>query len=173
MLLRPDHSQIFIMSSGFPRPRAALNTRLYALAVGVIVLGLYASQALISDLAGSLGLGAWANAVTALTMAGYSAGLLLLVPLVDVMNHRRLIGGTLVLQVCALGAAAVARGPVAFLVAAFAIGVTSTAIQMLVPVVASLAPEAQRGRAVGDAPVFHFTESAGRVSGAPGPRRHR
>jgi predicted MFS family arabinose efflux permease len=129
---------------------SAPDTRLYAVGVGVIVLGLYASQALISDLGRSLGLGAWANAVTALTMAGYSAGLLLLVPLVDVTNHRRLIAATLVLQVAALAAAALAHAPAMFLVASFAIGVTSTAIQMLVPVVASLAPEAQRGRVVGD-----------------------
>ena len=123
---------------------------MYAACVGVIVLGLYASQALISDLASSLGLGVWANAVTALTMAGYSAGLVLLVPLVDVSNHRRLIAATLVLQVFALAAAALAYAPATFLAASFAIGLTSTAIQMLVPVVASLAPEAQRGRVVGD-----------------------
>lgn len=146
----PTISRYFVISPDFPPPRAVLDTRLYAVAVGVIVLGLYASQALIPDLAGSLGLGAWANTVTAFTMAGYSAGLLLLVPLVDVMSHRRLIGGTLLLQVLALCAAAAARGPVTFLVASFAIGVTSTAIQMLVPVVASLTPEAERGRAVGN-----------------------
>ncbi|WP_027798309.1 MFS transporter [Paraburkholderia dilworthii] len=127
-----------------------ISTRPYAIAVGIAVLGLYASQGLVNDLATSVGLGAWANLVTMLTLTGYSAGLLLMVPLVDLLPNRPLIIATLGAQVMSLAVIAAAREPVAFLVASFFVGLTSSAIQMLVPVVASQAPEADRGRVVGD-----------------------
>ena len=129
---------------------ASVATRPYAIAVGIAVLGLYASQALVNDLATSVGLGAWANMVTMLTLTGYAAGLLLLVPLVDLLPNRRLIIATLGAQVLSLAVLAAARDPVASLAASFCVGLTSSAIQMLVPVVASQAPEAERGRVVGD-----------------------
>ncbi|ALE58277.1 MFS transporter [Paraburkholderia sp. RL17-368-BIF-A] len=129
---------------------ASIATRPYAIAVGIAVLGLYASQALVNDLATSVGLGAWANMVTMLTLTGYAAGLLLLVPLVDLLPNRPLIIATLGAQVLALAVLAAAREPVVFLAASFFVGLTSSAIQMLVPVVASQAPEADRGRVVGD-----------------------
>ncbi len=78
---------------------ASIATRPYAIAVGIAVLGLYASQALVNDLATSVGLGAWANMVTMLTLTGYAAGLLLLVPLVDLLPNRPLIIATLGAQV--------------------------------------------------------------------------
>ncbi|MFM0194596.1 MFS transporter [Paraburkholderia strydomiana] len=143
------------MSANEPNPSdvaasARIPTRPYAIAVGIAVLGLYASQGLVNDLATSIGLGPWANLVTMLTLAGYSAGLLLLVPLVDLLPNRRLIIATLGAQVLSLAVVAAAREPVAFLVASFFVGLTSSAIQMLVPVVAMQAPEADRGRVVGD-----------------------
>lgn len=136
-------------SAAAARP-ATVAARPYAIAVGIAVLGLYASQALVNDLATSVGLGAWANLVTMLTLTGYAAGLLLLVPLVDLWPNRRLIMGTLGAQVMSLAVLAAAREPVVFLAASFCVGLTSSAIQMLVPVVASQAPEAERGRVVGD-----------------------
>jgi predicted MFS family arabinose efflux permease len=129
---------------------ARISTRPYAIAVGIAVLGLYASQGLVNDLAASVGLGAWTNLVTMLTLTGYSAGLLLLVPLVDLLPNRRLIVATLGAQVVSLAVMAAAREPVAFLAASFCVGLTSSAIQMLVPVVASQAPDADRGGVVGD-----------------------
>lgn len=127
-----------------------VSTWPYAIAVGIAVLGLYASQGLVDDLATSIGLGAWANLVTMLTLAGYACGLLLLVPLVDLLPNRRLIVATLGAQVMSLVVVAAAREPMMFLLASFFIGVSSSAIQMLVPVIASQAPEADRGRVVGD-----------------------
>ncbi|WP_025596435.1 MFS transporter [Burkholderia sp. WSM2230] len=143
------------MSPNDPSPAAthaptSVATRPYAIAVGIAVLGLYASQALVNDLATSVGLGAWANMVTTLTLTGYAAGLLLLVPLVDLLPNRRLIIATLGAQVLSLAVLAAAREPVAFLAASFFVGLTSSAIQMLVPVVTSQAAEAERGRVVGD-----------------------
>ncbi|MBW0445722.1 MFS transporter [bacterium M00.F.Ca.ET.228.01.1.1] len=142
-----SHNEESAAAAGAP---ASVATRPYAIAVGIAVLGLYASQALVNDLATSVGLGAWANMVTMFTLTGYAAGLLLLVPLVDLLPNRRLILATLGAQALSLAVLAAARDPVAFLAASFCVGLTSSAIQMLLPVVASQAPEAERGRVVGD-----------------------
>ncbi|WP_091719118.1 MFS transporter [Methylobacterium phyllostachyos] len=122
-----------------------------AIAAGVIVLSLFASQPLVGVIGPSLGLdAAGAGLVTTVTLLGYASGLFLLVPLTDLVENRRLIGRTLTIGTLALLAAAVAPAAPLFLVASFLIGLTASAIQMLVPVAAILAPEAERGRVVGN-----------------------
>ena len=140
-----DHS-----ATGTPQPGMTTPTWRYALTVGVAVLGLFASQGLLPYLDASLHLGTWGNLVTTLTLAGYATGLLFLVPLIDLLPCRPLIVGTLAAQALAAAAAAMSHSAPMFLVASFAIGWTSSAIQMIVPVVASMVPEARRGRVVGD-----------------------
>jgi predicted MFS family arabinose efflux permease len=135
-------------------PAAARNggvpTTLFAVLVGVAVLPLYASQVLLDALDASLHLHAWTALVTALTMLGYAAGLVALVPLVDRLPNRPLIGATLAAQVLCLAVAACASNPLVFLAASFSIGLTASAIQMLVPAAASLAPPQARGAVVGN-----------------------
>jgi hypothetical protein len=59
--------------------------RLFAASVGVIVLPLYAPQPLVDLIGPSLGLSLRAASLVAMTsMLGYAAGLVLLVPLIDV-----------------------------------------------------------------------------------------
>ncbi len=126
-------------------------TLLFASAVGIVVLSLYASQTLISAIGPSLGLhAATASLVTTLTLLGYAAGLFFLVPLTDVVENRALIIGTLAVDMLALAAVAVTTNAPLFLLACFVSGVTASAIQMLVPVAAALSPEAHRGRVVGN-----------------------
>jgi predicted MFS family arabinose efflux permease len=136
-LSRPD------MSAGL--------TFLFAVAVGILVMCLSASQALVGEIAPALGLStAGSSLVTTLTLLGYAAGLFLLVPLVDVVENRNLILVTLAACVASLGAAALAPSATLFLVLSFAVGATSTAVQMLVPTAAFLTPEEARGRVVGN-----------------------
>lgn len=123
---------------------------LFAALVGVTVLPLYASQVMLGELDASLHLRAWTTLVTALTMLGYAVGLVVLVPLVDRLPNRPLIGATLAAQACCLAIAALAPAPIVFLAASFAIGVTASAIQMLVPAAAALAPVDARGAVVGN-----------------------
>ena len=122
----------------------------FALMVAVAVLPLYASQTLIPSLNASLHLGARITLVTALTLLGYAAGLVGLVPLVDRWPNRALIAGTLGAQVACLAIAAAAPTPAVFLGASFAVGVTASAVQMLVPAAASLASPQMRGKVVGN-----------------------
>lgn len=122
-----------------------------AIAAGVIVLSLFASQPLAGVIGPSLGLdAAGTGLVTTVTLLGYASGLFFLVPLADLIENRRLIRRTLTAGTLALLAAAMAPSAPLFLLASFLIGLTASAIQMLVPVAASLAPEAERGRVVGN-----------------------
>ncbi len=130
--------------------REGVPILLFAMLVGVAVLPLFASQVMLGALDASLHLRAWSSLVTALTMFGYAVGLVALVPLVDRLPNRPLIGATLAAQAICLGMAALAPTPVVFLAASFAIGVTASAIQMLVPAAASLVPPQARGAVVGN-----------------------
>ncbi len=125
-------------------------TLLFAMMVAIAVLPLYASQTMLGPLGGSLHLGPWTTLVTALTLLGYAVGLVGLVPLVDRLPNRSLIIGTLFTQTICLGCAGAAPSPSVFLVASFAVGITASAVQMLVPAAASLAAPGSRGRVVGN-----------------------
>lgn len=126
-------------------------TLFFAMAVGVIVMNLFAAQPLTGAIGQSLHVAPeLAGLVAMLPQLGYAAGLVLLVPLCDLLENRRLIVQTLA---CCAGFLAIAmftgsRG--VFLVAVFLAGATSSVIQMLVPMAASMASESHRGRAVGN-----------------------
>lgn len=141
------------MSSSSTSPPPAITTArvlFLTAAIAVIVSNLYASQPLIGLIAPALGLGpAVASLTTTVTLFGYAAGLVFLVPLIDIVAHRRLIVTTLACAVAALLLSIAAPTAVLFLIASAAIGVTTTAVQMLVTVAASLAPATDRGRVVG------------------------
>jgi predicted MFS family arabinose efflux permease len=132
-------------------PITAATTWLFAGATGVIIVNLFASQTLIGPIGASLGLGdAAAGLVGMATLLGYAAGLFLLVPLADLVENRRLV---LAMLMGALSAAAVAAWttvPFAFLAALFVLGAACSAIQILLPMAASMAPPERRGRVVGD-----------------------
>lgn len=146
------------MKTGFAREPGSVSrgagsppTALFALAVGVVVLALYASQPLVGIIGPELGLSPVTSGLaTTLTLLGYATGLFLLVPLTDLVENRRLILATLAGNICALLTLAAAPTAAAFLIASFLVGLSTSAIQMLVPVAASLSSESSRGRTVGN-----------------------
>lgn len=126
-------------------------TLFFAATVGVIVMDLFAAQPLTGPISADLHLPpGLAGLVATLPQLGYAAGLVLLVPLVDLLENRRLIVATLVACAAALALPAFTQSGTLFLLATLAAGAASSVIQMLVPMAASMAPEAQRGRAVGN-----------------------
>ncbi|WP_327796254.1 MFS transporter [Burkholderia sp. WTPI3] len=126
-------------------------TLFFAATVGVIVMDLFAAQPLTGPISADLRLPPGLTGLVAmLPQLGYAAGLVLLVPLVDLRENRRLIVATLVACAAALTLPAFTRSGAVFLVATLIAGAASSVIQMLVPMAASMAPEAQRGRAVGN-----------------------
>lgn len=121
-----------------------------AVACGLAVANLYYAQPLLHLLATSFHTGSGSVAiVVTLAQLGYAAGLLLLVPLGDVWQRRRLVAGVLLLAALALAASALAPNLVIFEVAALLVGVTSVVAQVLVPLAADLASERRRGQVVG------------------------
>ena len=123
---------------------------LLTIVAGVSVANLYYNQPLLSEIASAFhAKAASAGLIATLTQAGYALGLLLFVPLGDIMERRRLIV-TLLLAVAVALAAAAASPTLALLGAAsFAIGVTTVVPQLVIPFAAGIAPPAIRGRIVG------------------------
>jgi predicted MFS family arabinose efflux permease len=124
---------------------------LLATACGLIVANLYYAQPLIGPISAALGLAPGAaGLIVTLAQVGYGLGLLFIVPLGDRIENRRLVLILVGLCTLALAGAGFAPNAGAFLAAALLIGLTSVAVQVLVPYAAHMAPEAQRGRVVGN-----------------------
>ena len=131
-------------------PPGRLLVATMAFACGAGVASLYYAQPLAGLIGPAVGLHpAAVGLVVTLTQIGYALGLLLLVPLGDLLENRRLIAVTLSTAALALAAAAWAGSAAVFLAAALLIGVSSVGVQMLVPLAAHLTPPEMRGRIVG------------------------
>lgn len=132
-------------------PRALV--RLFALASGLSVANVYYAQPLLDLLAQDFGITqAAAGSVVTATQAGSVLALLLLVPLGDRLDRRRLMAGQLLGLVAALAAVALATSAAALLVAMMAVGLLGTAMtQGLIAYAAGAAAPHERGRVVGAA----------------------
>ena len=131
-------------------PLSPALTLLLATATGLAVASIYYVQPLLGVLSQDFGVGsATIGLLPTLTQLGYGAAILLLSPLGDRYDRRRIIVVKAASLVLALAMAAVAPGFAALCIASIAIGLTATLAQDLVPAAATLAPEAERGRRVG------------------------
>jgi predicted MFS family arabinose efflux permease len=117
---------------------------------GLAVANNYYCQPLLREMAGGLHVPeAWAGYIPAATQAGYALGLLLFVPLGDMLERRRLIEVVLGAAVGTLLAVAIAPTFPLLVVASFVLGLVGITPQLLVPFAAHLAPAEERGRVVG------------------------
>jgi predicted MFS family arabinose efflux permease len=128
----------------------AILVLLLAVGAGLGAATLYYAQPMLGVLGsefqatpGAIGL------VPTLTQLGYALGILLLAPLGDRYDRRRIILGKVVALAAALLTAAAAPNLGVLLVASLAIGLAATLAQDIVPAMATLAPEAHRGKMVG------------------------
>lgn len=90
-----------------------------------------------------------AGFLVTLTQAGYALGILLIVPLGDVLDRRSLLTGMFAVNAAGLVAAALSPSFALFCAASLVFGITSAAAMVIIPYVASITPEAVRGRLVG------------------------
>ncbi|OBS08473.1 MFS transporter [Acidihalobacter prosperus] len=121
-----------------------------AVATGVTVANIYYAQPLLDTLAKAFGVPIHtAGLIVTVTQLGYAAGLMLLVPLGDLVERRGLVVTVTLLTSIALICAALAPNIELFFAASLAIGVTSVVVQILVPFAAHLAADHARGRVVG------------------------
>ncbi|MEU5696748.1 MFS transporter [Actinosynnema sp. NPDC020468] len=123
---------------------------LLAVVCGVAVAGLYAAQPVLGPMGRDLGLPAESTGwLVAAGQLGYLAGLVLLVPLGDVVDRRRLVAAHL--AITAVGLVVTASASVAW--AAFAglavTGLSAVVVQTTVAYAASVPPPAERGRTLG------------------------
>lgn len=119
-------------------------------ACALLVANLYLSQTLVGPIGETLGMSEERRGlIVTLTQLGYCSGLLLLVPLADLLENRSLavflaLGCSVSLL---LGAAA--SNLTLFLLASYLIGLCATGVQVLVPLAAHLSAPQRQGRAVG------------------------
>jgi predicted MFS family arabinose efflux permease len=126
-------------------------TVLLAVSCGLIVANIYYAQPLVGPISAELGLSPHsAGLIVTMAQLGYGAGLLLIVPLGDLIENRRLVLFVMAVGALALLCAALSTHAISFLAAALLIGLGSVAVQILIPYAGHLAPEAIRGRVVGN-----------------------
>jgi predicted MFS family arabinose efflux permease len=130
--------------------RLRLVTFTLAAACGLAVANIYYAQPLLDLISQSyhVSQGATSVVVTA-TQFGYAVGLVLLLPLGDLFDNRKLTSRVLIGTAVALAVSAIAPDLPLFLVMSVLVGMTSVVAQILIPLAAHLAPAASRGRIVG------------------------
>jgi predicted MFS family arabinose efflux permease len=132
-----------------PRLDAAL-VWLMALTCGLVVANIYYNQPLLAAIGRTFHISdSRASLLATATQVGYTLGMLLVVPLGDMLERKRLMLWMLLGAAVCLGAAALAPTFGLLAVASVLIGICSAVPQLLLPMAAHLAPEADRGRIVG------------------------
>lgn len=123
---------------------------LLATGAGLSVASLYYAQPMLGVLGADIGASPRSvGFIPTLTQLGYALGILLLAPLGDRFDRRRIV----LMKAAALCAALLVAGAApsidVLLAASLAIGLAATMAQDIVPAAATLAPEASRGKTVG------------------------
>ncbi|MEV1315090.1 MFS transporter [Micromonospora arborensis] len=133
-----------------PSEMSGRLTFLLAVAAGVAIGNLYWAQPLLSFIAGDLRAAtATAGWLVTATQVGYAVGVLLLVPLGDVLDRSRFVPMMLLASAAALLLCALAPTIGVLLFALGVLGVTTISGQVLTPLAGDLADDTHRGRVVG------------------------
>ncbi|MEN3110865.1 MFS transporter [Uliginosibacterium paludis] len=140
-------------ATGAPARPAELDPMLVLLlacAAGLTCAALYYNQPILGLLAGELDASPTAiGRIPTLTQIGYTIGILLLAPLGDRYDRRRVILVKLVILAAGLFAMALTQSLAQLCAASLAIGAAASVAQDCVPAAATLAPESRRGKIVG------------------------
>lgn len=124
--------------------------RLMAVAGGLGAANLHYSQPLLPSIAASLGVDIdRIGFLPATTQIGFALGILVVLPLADMLERRRLIVTMLVLIAVAMALHALAPTPGIAFAAAFLVGLFGVTPQLMTPFAALLAPKGREGAAVG------------------------
>jgi len=125
-------------------------TLVMAIACGVAAANIYYNQPMLGIMEAAFpGQVTVIGLVPTATQLGFAAGLLLLVPLGDRFDRRRLILIQLAALTLSLAAAALAPDAWSLVVASALVGGTSSVAQQIVPFAAELAEPSRRGATIG------------------------
>jgi predicted MFS family arabinose efflux permease len=125
-------------------------TLVMAIACGVAAASIYYNQPMLGLMEAALpGQLAATGFVPTATQLGFAVGLVLLVPLGDRVDRRRLILIQLVALVLSLAGVALAPDGWSLVVASALVGVTASVAQQIVPLAAELAEPSRRGATIG------------------------
>jgi predicted MFS family arabinose efflux permease len=123
---------------------------LLALSCGLIAANLYYAQPLIEPIGQALGMSSDRQGLlVTLTQLGYGLGLVLLAPLGDLVENRRLVVVVLAVACLSLLVLAGSSTTAPFLVATFVLGMAVVTVQLLMPYAAQFASDRNRGRVIG------------------------
>lgn len=129
---------------------ASGTTTAMAIAAGLAVANVYIAHPLLDLISKSLAFDpAKIGFAVTLAQMGYAAGLILLVPLCDLIDRRRLIVGQSALSAAALVAVACAPAAVLLLASLAMVGALAVTVQTLVAYAGAVAPPQERGIVVG------------------------
>ena len=133
-----------------PSPLTRAKIFLFALASGLAVANAYFAHPLLDVMADDLQLSrATAGFIVGATQLGYGLGLVLLVPLGDLIDRRKLIVAQSLLSVLALFCVGFSASAAMLLASMAAVGLLAVVTQALVAYAASLAHPSERGHVVG------------------------
>lgn len=125
-------------------------TALLSVAAGLAIGNLYWAQPLLAEIAADFGMQtADGGLLVTATQVGYAVGVLLVVPLGDMLDRRRMVPGVMALSVAALLACGFAPEFAVLGMALALLGLTTVSGQVIVPLSGELAAPEERGRVVG------------------------
>jgi predicted MFS family arabinose efflux permease len=123
---------------------------LFAVACGLAVGNIYYAQPLLETLGRDFHAShSLVGLIVTMTQIGYATGLLLIVPLGDLIENKKLILLVFCGTIASLLLAAFSPGIGLFFIASLLIGTTSVVAQVLIPLAAALTPQERRGQVVG------------------------
>ncbi|MCR6502328.1 MFS transporter [Shinella sp. CPCC 101442] len=123
---------------------------IFAMTAGASVANIYYAQPLLGTIAATFGISPGAvGLVVTLTQIGYAAGLVLIVPLGDLVDRRRLLTIQTLLSALALLAVGCAPNVIALFGGMIVVGLLAVVVQVLVAMSAALVRPEARGQAVG------------------------
>ncbi|OME90995.1 MULTISPECIES: MFS transporter [Paenibacillus] len=131
-------------------PLTRYVTLLFAIACGMSVANIYFAQPLLDELSNEFNMDySIIGILITVTQIFYALGLLLLVPLGDLLNQRRLIIGQMAISMAALVIVGTASSGTMLFAGLALVGLLAVVTQTIVAFVATIAAPAERGRAVG------------------------
>lgn len=116
----------------------------------LVLANIYYAQPIIDDIAQSIGLSpSQSGLIVTASQVGYCVGVILLVPMGDILSNKKLITSLVLLTSFALFAVSLFQNVVMILLSVFLVGVFSCVVQVIVPFGVALAKPNEKGIVTG------------------------